>query len=85
MFPFIEENVTNYCIRTFSSDVDVDELVWHRDREDRLVECLVETDWKFQMDNELPIDFSKPIFIKAESYHRVIKGKGDLVLKIVKF
>jgi len=83
--PFSEEIKDNYYIRTFNKDVDVEELVWHRDREDRLIECIGETNWQFQRDNELPICFDKPIFIKAEVYHRLIKGYGELVLKITKY
>ena len=85
MFPFTEEIKENYYIRTFNKDVDMEELVWHRDREDRLIECIGQTNWQFQRDNELPICFDKPIFIKAEVYHRLIKGDGDLILKIIKY
>ena len=84
MLPFKEEFKENYYIRTFNKDVDIEELVWHRDREDRIIECIGETNWQFQTDNELPISFNKPIFIKAEIYHRLIKGDGDLILKIIK-
>jgi len=85
MFPFSEEIKYNYYIRTFNKDIDDKELTWHRDREDRLIECIGETNWQFQIDNELPICFDKPIFIKAEVYHRLIKGDGELVLKIIKY
>ena len=85
MFPFTEEIKENYYIRTFNKDVDMEELVWHRDREDRLIEFIGQTNWQFQRDNELPICFDKPIFIKAEVYHRLIKGDGDLILKIIKY
>ena len=83
--PFTEEIKENYYIRTFNKDVDMEELTWHRDREDRLIECIGQTNWQFQRDNELPICFDKPIFIKAEVYHRLIKGDGDLILKIIKY
>jgi hypothetical protein len=84
-FPFSEEIKDNYYIRTFNKDVRIEDLEWHRDREDRLIECVGETNWQFQIDNELPICFDKPIFIKAEVYHRLIKGDGELVLKIIKY
>lgn len=83
--PFSEEIKDNYYIRTFKKNIDHKLLVWHRDREDRLIECIGETNWQFQRDNELPICFDKPIFIKAEVYHRLIKGDGELVLKITKY
>lgn len=84
-FPFNEEIKDNYYIRTFNKDVNIEDLEWHRDREDRLIECVGETNWQFQIDNELPICFDKPIFIKAEVYHRLIKGDGELILKIIKY
>jgi hypothetical protein len=44
-----------------------------------------DTDWKFQYDNDLPVDLSnKKLFIPKETYHRLIKGTGDLTLKIFK-
>ena len=52
-FPFKENIKQGIFERTFSQDVDNDELVWHRDREDREVEVIGETDWMFQYDNEL--------------------------------
>jgi len=84
--PFIEE-ISNYSIiRTFNEDVDTDELVWHRDYEDRVVIVLSETDWKFQFDNQLPITLKEgsEIMIPKSSYHRVIKGNGSLVVEVLK-
>jgi len=84
-FPF-EENIKNGIYeRTFSQDVDNEELVWHRDREDREVQVIGETDWMFQFDNELPFQMEGKFFIPMGVYHRVIKGSGDLKLKIKKF
>ena len=83
--PFNEESLgKNEFIRTFSQDTDSGELVWHRDREDRIISPLVPTDWKFQMDNELPVPIEGEIFIQKGVFHRVIKGTGDLVIKLVK-
>lgn len=71
-------------IRIFESSVESNELVWHRDREDRMVEILEENDWKFQFDNELPITLklNETIMIPKNTYHRVIKGTTDLKVKI---
>ena len=77
--PFEEQN----NIRIFDQDVDEMELVWHRDREDRIVEALESTDWMFQLDNNLPQRLEK-IFIPKDTYHRVIKGSGDLKVKVTK-
>ena len=77
--PFAEQD----NIRIFDQDVDEMELVWHRDREDRIVEALETTDWMFQLDNNLPQRLEK-IFIPKDTYHRVIKGSGNLKVKVTK-
>jgi len=74
----------NEYIREFSSDVDDHELEWHLDREDRIVEVIENEGWEFQLDNELPIHLQNTIFIPKETYHRVIKGNGKLIVKITK-
>jgi len=85
MNPFINLEVTKeHIIREFNNDIDIVELLWHRDNEDRLVEALHDTDWQVQIDNELPISLNKPIFIPKHQYHRVIKGNGKLRVKINK-
>lgn len=73
-------------VRTFTQHVGDFELVWHRDREDRFISPLHLTDWKFQFDNEIPqtLLFSKELFIPKGTYHRLIKGSGDLKLKVKK-
>lgn len=83
-FPFKEKIENDYYIRTFDAEIDETELVWHRDKEDRIIICEEKTDWKFQQDNNLPICFDKEIFIKKQIYHRLIKGTGSLTLKIKK-
>jgi len=74
----------NEFIRFFSHDIDSKELVWHRDKETRLVEVLENTDWKFQMDNKLPITLSKGVKFKIPkgTFHRVIKGSDSLKIRI---
>jgi len=71
-------------VRTFLQEVDEFELVWHRDREDRIVTTLSETDWKFQFENELPIKIEEEIFIPKNKFHRLIKGTGDIKLRVKK-
>jgi len=82
--PFKEILENDYYIRLFEEETYSSEFVWHRDKEDRIIESLHETDWKFQIDDQLPINFKENIFIKAEKYHRLIKGTGSLKLKIIK-
>lgn len=85
MKPYTDIEVTDkYILREFSQDIDPIELMWHRDDEDRLVEIVGETDWKLQLDNQLPTSMNQPIFIPRHEWHRVIKGTGNLLLKIHK-
>jgi hypothetical protein len=79
----IEEN-NNHIIRKFSNDIDISELKWHIDKETRVVEPLIENNWKIQLDNELPIILNKSIFIPVNKWHRLIKGDGNLIVKIYK-
>jgi hypothetical protein len=83
--PFQESKITDTTyIRTFYENVDSGDLHWHRDREDRIIESTHQTDWMFQIDNELPQKLEKFIFIPKGVYHRLIKGNGDLILKVDK-
>ena len=85
MNPYKDLEVTEeYIIREFSQDIDPTELLWHRDDEDRTVEILGETDWKYQLEDNLPTSINNPIFIPRGKYHRVIKGTGNLKVKIYK-
>lgn len=83
--PYSERRKNNLIVRTFSQDIDEEELVWHRDREDREVTVLEETDWQFQFDNELPQVLKNTIFIPKNTYHRLIKGTGELNVHIIEF
>jgi hypothetical protein len=85
MKPYIEHAVEeSVVIRTFLASIDEEELVWHWDEEDRLIEPLNDNDWQFQFDNELPIKINKVIYIPKGVFHRVIKGTTDLNIKITK-
>lgn len=85
MKPYTDIEVTDkYIIREFSENIDPIELLWHRDSTDRTLEIIGETDWKIQLDNELPILLENHIFIPKHEWHRVIKGTGTLKLKIYK-
>lgn len=83
--PYTEKAISNNVfIRSFSKK-NAEEFLWHRDREDRIIESLDSTDWKFQFDNQLPIPIVGKLFIPKNEYHRIIVGTGDLKLKIIKF
>ena len=83
--PFTEKSLgNNQYIREFNADIDNHELEWHIDREDRTIEVIENKNWQVQLDNNLPILLKETIFIPKETYHRVIKGTGNLKVKITK-
>ena len=84
-FPFEQKIEENKIVRTFSPDVDSEELVWHRDRRDRTVTIIKSGDWQYQSEDELPIKLveNQKLFIPKESWHRVIKGNNELIVEIV--
>ena len=70
----------------FEPNVNESELVWHRDKQDRKVSVVKGKGWKFQMDNDLPIEITKglKLFIPEGEYHRILKGTGDLKVRVRK-
>ena len=78
--PYIEDGEE----RTFSVEHAEEEFVWHRDREKRRVTVLEGEGWQFQYDESIPMLLKKEqmFVIPQMMYHRLIKGKTDLVLKI---
>jgi hypothetical protein len=74
----------NKFIREFKYTVDSSELVWHRDRADRIVKVISGTGWYIQMDNKLPALLVSGVsyHIPRETYHRILKGTDSLVLEI---
>jgi hypothetical protein len=83
--PFQENKISdNTFIRIFSQNTDSGEFMWHRDREGRIIESIETTDWKIQLDNELPKNIEGEIFIPMGVYHRLIKGTNELKIKLVK-
>ena len=83
--PYSEKQEDGFVIREFSSKTSSFEFVWHRDKEDRYVQATHPTDWQFQLDNQYPQRLTeKKLFIPRETYHRLIKGTGDLKVKIYK-
>jgi hypothetical protein len=84
--PYIETKLNdNQFLRTFSTQMDDTELKWHQDWEDREVEFVNRNDWMVQIDNELPRKCEGSLFIKANVWHRLIKGSSELVVKITKY
>jgi isopropylmalate/homocitrate/citramalate synthase len=82
--PFKQTIKDGVKTRVFDKNIDDHELQWHRDERDRIVEVVKGSGWKFQMDDELPRTLKEGdrFTIPSEIYHRVIRGNGDLVIKI---
>lgn len=83
--PYKELIVAGTIERTFSQDVSESELVWHRDQKDREVSIIGETDWMFQFEDQIPQQLKDTIFIPKDTYHRLIKGTGELNILIQEF
>jgi len=86
-FPFSEKKIGGKLfLREFKGDVPSDELIWHQDREDRVITVVEANGWKLQMDNQLPVLLREGSVysIPAYVYHRVIKGDGRLLIKVEK-
>ena len=84
-YPFTQKRLSESVIlRKFSRDVSETMLEWHRDRQDRVVEVIHGDGWMFQRDNSIPIQINEgsTFKIRANEWHRVIKGKSDLIIKI---
>ena len=86
-FPFEEKQIDQFnFIRTFSAGVDEMDLIWHADKENRIITVLEGNGWKFQFDEVLPVEMTegKSISILKGKLHRVIKGKGPLKINLQK-
>lgn len=83
--PYIDGRDKNFIVREFSSDIEEEDLVWHRDSSDRLVEVIEGDCWSIQFENSLPVPLIKNVsyWIENNEWHRLIKGNNRLVLKIL--
>lgn len=82
--PFNEFENDGFKYRVFETGVKTEELKWHYDETDRVVEVITSNNWKFQLDNQLPYELKSGdvININKYEYHRIIKGIGPLVIRI---
>lgn len=71
-------------LRKFDKDIDDNELIWHRDKRSRVITVMSGEDWKLQFDDLLPVTLkkNKEYKIPKETYHRILKGRGNLILEI---
>lgn len=83
--PYVDKKLNNKeILRTFKKDVVNEELVWHRDRNNRIVEVLEGEGWEIQLEDRLPelLEKGKEYVIPAYTFHRIKRGTTDLKLRI---
>jgi hypothetical protein len=82
--PYNDQSQDDFVIREFKENLTQGDLIWHRDREDRLISPINKTDWLIQIDDQLPKIIKENTFIPKGVFHRLLKGTGSLILKIKK-
>ena len=77
----------NVFTRVIKEDVEDQQLIWYKDRKDRVVKVIYGTGWKLQYDNELPteLELGKNYHINKEQFHRLHKGNSELKLEIKEY
>lgn len=86
--PFKEKKIAeNVFLRYFDHNILSEELIWHQDQEDRTIEIIQSNDWYFQRDEEVPFKLIEGMkfSIKKMNYHRLLRGKDDLIIKVIKY
>ena len=83
--PFEQIKKEGKLVRTFSTDVEEDELKWHQDLKDREVTIIESNGWSFQMEDWLTTKLKDgdEFFIPKLAWHRVIKGESQLKVSII--
>jgi hypothetical protein len=73
--------------RVFKQNIEDKQLIWHKDRKDRVVKVIWGTGWKLQYDNELPteLEIGQNYYINKEQFHRLHKGNSELKLEIKEY
>ena len=85
-FPFTQTQLSeNKELRRFSKSLSDQELVWHRDREDRVVRMVEGKGWYIQLDGQLPrrMRLGESYNIPAASWHRIIRRAGATDLSVI--
>jgi len=82
--PYREVKGAGFTLREFQGDVNSGDLVWHQDKRDRTVTVIEGGRWSLQMETGLPLPLIEghTYSIPAKTWHRLIKGQGNLRIKI---
>lgn len=90
-YPFVKKHIQindDTFIRVFDETIDDKFFEWHRDKRKRSVFVVASgSGWKFQYDDQLPFNLTKgqTINIEKEVYHKIYKGKGELVIYVQEY
>jgi hypothetical protein len=85
MKPYTQIKIAeNMILREFSKNIPSEELEWHMDRRDRRIRVIECSGWKLQLESGLPFEMKvgEEYSIPKESWHRVLKGSGNLKILI---
>lgn len=82
-----ESNNIKTFIRHFPFNTDDIEFKWHKDLYNRSVKIIQGENWLMQHENEIPIELKENhiYYIEKDKWHRIIKGKNDLIVEITEF
>lgn len=82
--PYKEKIKGNIKTRIFKNTLNESDLKWHRDENKRYIKVISGCNWKIQLEDSFPVTLKegKTYFINTQKWHRLVKGEGDLVIKI---
>jgi quercetin dioxygenase-like cupin family protein len=85
MNPYNEQQLTsNIKLRSFDPKAVLNEDTWHRDTNKRVIVIIEGSGWKFQNEDQIPTALlpGDVLTIPAQSWHRIMPGKDQLVVLI---
>ena len=86
--PYIEHVLSSGDrLRVFLENVSDEHLVWHQDEYKRTIIVIEGNGWELQRDNAEPMELLEGHSYTVDSleYHRLIKGDGDLIIRIKEY
>ena len=82
--PYTDTEDKEGKIRRLLACVEPEDLVWHRDEEDRTITVIEGQGWQLQYNGWIPIllEEGKQYHIPKQLYHRLIVGATDLKIRL---
>jgi len=74
----------NAIIRTYSKDVENDRLKWESEEFDSFMDPLYESGWNILFKEMLPQKLNQRFFVKKNESYKLIKGKCDFSVRIIR-